>query len=52
MLEVPLPSAPRAVDASIAMRQVVMESASGMEMVAEPEASVTISGLMYRASGK
>ena len=34
MLEVPLPSAPRAVDASIAMRQVVMESAIGIEMVA------------------
>jgi hypothetical protein len=31
----------------MAMRQVVMESASGTEMLARPVASVMISGLMY-----
>src|SRR5258708_2731270 len=52
MLEVPLPRAPRAVDAIIAIRQVVMESASGIVMLATPSLSVMISGLMYSASGK
>ncbi len=46
MLEVPLPSAPRAVDAIMAMRHVVIESAIGIEMLARPSRSVTISGLM------
>ena len=32
----PLPSAPCAVEASMAMRQVVMESAMGMAMLARP----------------
>jgi hypothetical protein len=38
--------APRAVDANIAMRQVVMESAIGITILAAPFASVMISGLM------
>ena len=45
-LPVPVPSAPDWVEASMAMRQVVMESAMGMDMVALPLASVSISGLM------
>src|SRR5258708_5015571 len=52
MLEVPLPSAPRVVDAIIAIRQVVIESASGIVILATPSLSVMISGLMYKASGK
>ena len=46
MLEVPEPSAPDRVEASIAMRQVVIESATGIEMLALPFASVMISGLI------
>ena len=46
MLDVALPSAPRAVEAIIAMRQVVIESAIGIAMVAAPFWSVMISGLM------
>jgi len=45
-LEVAEPSAPEGVDASIAMRQVVMESAMGISMLALPLPSVMISGLM------
>ncbi len=45
-LDVPLPSAPCVVEAIMAMRQVVMESASGMAMLAMPFPSVMISGLM------
>ena len=45
-LEVPLPNAPWVVEASMAMCQVVMESAMGMAMVAAPFLSVMISGLM------
>ena len=43
-LDVPLPSAPCFVDASIAMRHVVMLSAMGMVMLARPCRSVMISG--------
>src|SRR5258706_8629726 len=52
MLEVPLPSAPRVVEAIIDIRHVVIESASGIVMLAMPSLSVMISGLMYNASGK
>jgi hypothetical protein len=45
-LDTALPSAPCVVEATIAIRQVVMESASGMAMLAAPFWSVTISGLM------
>src|SRR6185436_7439862 len=51
-LDVPVPSAPRVVDASMDIRQVVIESARGMLILARPSESVMISGLMYRASGK
>ena len=40
------PARRESVEASIAMRQVVMESAIGMEMLARPFWSVMISGLM------
>jgi hypothetical protein len=46
MLAEAVPSEPCVVEASMAMRQVVMESAMGMVMLAEPVASVMISGLM------
>ena len=46
MLDVPLPSAPCVVEASMVIRQVVMESAIGMEMLADPFWSVMIYGLM------
>ena len=52
MLELLLPSAPCAVDAIIAIRHVVIESASGIVVLATPSLSVMISGLMYNASGK
>ena len=52
MLEVPLPSAPCVVEAIIAICHVVIESASGIAMLAMPSLSVMISGLMYNASGK
>ena len=42
----PEPSAPWVLEASMAMRHVVMESAMGMTMEAAPVSSVTISGLM------
>ena len=45
-LDVPLPSAPCVVDAIMAMRQVVMESAMGMVMLARRRRSVMISGLI------
>ena len=45
-LDVALPSAPCVVEASIAIRHVVMESAMGMVMLAAPFWSVMISGLM------
>ena len=40
------------VDANMAMRQVVMESATGNEALALPRLSVMISGAMKSASGK
>jgi hypothetical protein len=43
-LDVPLPRAPCFVDASIAMRHVVMLSAIGMVTLARPSRSVMISG--------
>ena len=46
MLEEAEPSAPDCVEASMAMRHVVMESAMGMEISALPLPSVRISGLM------
>ena len=49
MLIVPEPSAPDCVEAIMAMRQVVMESARGMEMLALPFPSVMISGLVQRS---
>ena len=42
----PEPSAPWVVEASIAMRQVVMLSAIRITMLARPSRPVTISGLM------
>ncbi len=47
-----LPKAPAFVDANIAIRHVVMESAMGMPMLALPLPSVRMAGLMYSASGK
>src|SRR5260370_35583989 len=43
---------PGGVEESIAMRQVVIESAIGMVMLARPSWSGMISGLIYSASGK
>jgi hypothetical protein len=50
-LDVPLPRDPRLVEASIAMRQVVMLSAIGTVMLARPWRLVMISGATYSASG-
>ena len=44
--ENPVPSAPACVEARTAMRHVVIESASGIAMVAFPSPLVSISGLM------